>query len=71
MDSALNPPFSFSIGLNKDHPLVQEVIQKEAKGQVKAGGELIEKLIESSPSLKRKMEEFEIGLQPPPQEKIE
>lgn len=70
-DPSVHIPFSASLGLNKEHPSVKEALQKQAKEEVVAGGKLLEKLLESTPSLKKKMEEFERGQRQPPQERIE
>ncbi|OHB20273.1 MAG: hypothetical protein A2939_03415 [Parcubacteria group bacterium RIFCSPLOWO2_01_FULL_48_18] len=65
IDPNKNPPFSFSLGLNEDHPLVQEVKKQDDLERVKGGTEILDKLIETSPSFKRKVEEFQRSLQPP------
>ncbi|OHA07459.1 MAG: hypothetical protein A2934_02400 [Candidatus Sungbacteria bacterium RIFCSPLOWO2_01_FULL_47_10] len=73
IDTKKNPPFSLTIGLNEEHPMVQEAREKmesPEKKEARAGGEVIEKLIESTPSLKRKMMEFEEGMRPK-QERID
>ena len=65
IDPLKNPPFSFSIGLNKEHPIVKEVLKKEWGDKTKRGEEILERACKESPSLKAKLEEFEEWIRPP------